>query len=159
MVQLLAPLGHEATVGRAILDRDVEHRVRHGHLEVDARLRGAHEHFHVANLDVPPVLAQVHGDAVRTGLLGEQRGQDRIGVARAAGLPQRSNVIDVNAEMNRFHMRQLQSATDDVLQYEPALQRPLAEMRAQHSAEQALRRAQAAVVLEREIPQGDQIAP
>jgi hypothetical protein len=36
-------------------------------------------------------------------------------------LPQRSNVIDVNAEMNRFHMRQLQSATDDVLQYEPAL--------------------------------------
>ena len=44
----------------------------------------------------------------------------------------------------------LQSAAHDVLQDEPALQRPLTEMRTQHAPEQPLRRAQARFVAERE---------
>ena len=36
--------------------------------------------MHVAILDVAAVLAQVQGDVVRAGLLGEQRGMHRVGI-------------------------------------------------------------------------------
>ena len=58
------------------------------------------------------------------GLLGDQRGRDGIGIARAARLTQRRDVIDVHAEVNRCRaliLLRLQSAAHDVLQNEPAL--------------------------------------
>ena len=55
---------------------------------------------HVAILDVPPILAQMHRDAVGARLLGDQRGEQRIRIGRAARLAQRGDVIDVDAEMH-----------------------------------------------------------
>src|SRR5512143_237861 len=54
---------------------------------------------------------------------------------------------------------ELQSATYDVLQYQATLQRPLAQMRAQYTAEQPLRGTQTPVVFEPALAQRDQIAP
>ena len=53
---------------------------------------------HVAILDMPPVLAQVQRDAVGAGLLRQQRRVQRVGIAAAARLAQRRDVIDVHAE-------------------------------------------------------------
>ncbi len=44
------------------------------------------------------ILAQVHGDAVGTGLLRQQRGVHRIRVLGAARLAHRGDVIDVDAQ-------------------------------------------------------------
>jgi hypothetical protein len=51
-------------------------------------------------LDVPPVLAQVHGDGVGPGALGHQRGRHRVGLAATAGLAQRGDVVDIDAEQD-----------------------------------------------------------
>ncbi len=80
-----------------MLDGELYHRIRDGHLEIDARLHGAQQQVDVACLDVAPVLAQVHGDAVGARLLCDQRRRDRIGIARAARLAQCRYVIDVDA--------------------------------------------------------------
>ena len=95
--QLLAAFRHQAAVGRPMLDGKLDHRVRHGHLEIDARLHGAQQQLDVARLDVAPVLAQVHRDAVGARLLGNQRRRDGIGIARVARLTQCRDVIDVDA--------------------------------------------------------------
>ena len=57
----------------------------------------AQQDFDVARLDVAPVLAQVHGDAVGARLLGDQRRRHGIGIARVARLAQGRDVIDVDA--------------------------------------------------------------
>ena len=38
----------------------------------------------------------MHGDALRARQLGDQRGRDRLGLARLARLAQRGDVIDVD---------------------------------------------------------------
>ncbi len=80
--------------------RELQHGFRDGHLEIHACLGGAQQQLHVARLDVPSVLAQMHGDAVGPRLLGDQRGRDRIRITGAARLTHGRNVIDVDAEMN-----------------------------------------------------------
>ena len=95
--ELLAPLRHQAAIGGPVLDRELDHRVRHGHLEIDARLHGAQQDVDVARLNVAPVFAQVHGDAVRARLLGDQSRRDGVGIARVARLAQCRDVIDVDA--------------------------------------------------------------
>src|SRR5688572_23149210 len=86
-----------------MFDREIEHRLGDGHLEIDARLCGAQEHLDVARLNVAPILAEMHGDAIGARLLGEQRSRHGIRVGRAARLSHRRDVIDVDAEMYRFH--------------------------------------------------------
>ena len=54
----------------------------------------------VAVLDVPPVLAQVYGDAVGARELAQRGRHDGVGVARAALLAQRRDVVDVDVEAN-----------------------------------------------------------
>ena len=80
-----------------MLDRELDHRVRHGHLEIHARLHGAQQHVDVARLDVAPVFAQMHRDAVGARLLGDQSRRHGIGIARVARLAQCRDVIDVDA--------------------------------------------------------------
>ena len=96
----LAPLGHEAAIRRTHRARDLEHLVRHRHLEVHAGLEQIAQRAHVLHLDVPPVLAQMQRDAVRAGELRGERGMHRIRIARAPRLPQRRDVIDVDAQRN-----------------------------------------------------------
>ena len=104
---------------------EIDHRVGHRHLEIHARLCRAQQDLDIARLNVAPVFAEVHGDAVRARLLGEQGGHDRIGVASATCLTQCRDVVDVHAEMNGCRVchlaNELQSATHDVLQYQAAL--------------------------------------
>ena len=85
------------------------HRRRAGHLEIEPGCDRFAQPPDVAVLDVPAVLAQVHGDPVGAGAFGELRQRDRIGfdgpaagsVGRAvAGLTQRRAMIDVYAEEN-----------------------------------------------------------
>jgi hypothetical protein len=47
---------------------------------------------------MPPVLAQVRGDAVGAGAHGEVRGPHGIGMAAAAGVADGCHVIDVHPE-------------------------------------------------------------
>ena len=53
----------------------------------------------VAILDVPAILAQMHRDVVGARLLGDQRGEHRVRIARAPRLAQRGDVVDVDSEM------------------------------------------------------------
>jgi len=87
-------------VRRADATGDADHFLGGGHFQVHARLQGVRQQLHVAVLNVPAVFAQVHGDAVGAGLLGDQRGLHRVRVAGAAGLAQGGHVIDVDAEKN-----------------------------------------------------------
>ena len=48
--------------------------------------------------DVAAVLAQVRGDAVGAGGLGELGGADRVGIGAAAGVAHGRDVVDVHAE-------------------------------------------------------------
>ena len=68
------------------------------HFEVHARLQHILEQQHVALLDVPAILAQVHGDAVGTRLFSIQRRLDRVWVTRTPGLAQGGHMVDVHAE-------------------------------------------------------------
>ncbi len=98
--QFLAALGDQAAMRRPDLLGEGEHFLGDPHLEVHPRLQHFLEHPHVAFLDMPAVLAQVHGDTVGAGFLGVQGGLHRVRIAGAPGLAQGGDVIDVHAEQN-----------------------------------------------------------
>ena len=78
--------------------RDRQHLVGGRHLQVEDAAHGLAQHAHVAVLDVPPVLAQVHGDAVGARQLAQRRRRHGVGIAGAALLAQRGDVIDVDVK-------------------------------------------------------------
>ncbi len=78
---------------------DAHHLLGGGHLQVQPRLQRVLAHPHVTVLDMPPVFAQMNGDAVRACLLGYERRVQRIRIAGAPRLPQRGDVVDIDAEM------------------------------------------------------------
>jgi hypothetical protein len=94
-----AALRHEAAICRTHLAGDADHFVGRRHLEIQPRLQHLAGHANVAILDVPPIFAQMHRDVVRARLFGDQRGEDRVGIGRAARLAQRGDVIDVDSEV------------------------------------------------------------
>ena len=51
-------------------------------------------------LDMAAVFAQMHGDAIGAGLLGEQRRGHWIGECGQARLAHRGDMIDIDAETN-----------------------------------------------------------
>ena len=53
------------------------------------------EDLHVAMLNVPPVAAQMHGNAVRAGQFANRGCRDRIGFIGAPGLTDGRDVIDI----------------------------------------------------------------
>ena len=60
--------------------------------------------LHVPLLDVAAVFAQVQGDAVRAGLFRDSMAAwTGIGIAGAARLAQRRDVIDIDAEQDGTH--------------------------------------------------------
>ena len=50
-------------------------------------------------LDVSSIFAQMHGNAVRTGLLGNQRRFYRLRIRSAARLAQRRDMVNIDAKM------------------------------------------------------------
>ena len=95
---LLAPLGYEACVVGTDAQRERDHGIGHRHLEVQLDAEPPAQLLHVALLDVAPVLAQVHGDAVGTRGLRRQRRLDRVRIVDPARLPKGGDVVDVDAE-------------------------------------------------------------
>ena len=84
-----------------VVKRDRQHLRRHRHFEIERRERGGGQPRDVLVADVAPVLAQMRGDVVGAGLDGELRRAQRIGIAPAPRIPQRRDVIDVDAEADR----------------------------------------------------------
>jgi hypothetical protein len=101
---LVAALGdqhrHLGTQGA----RDADHLVGRGHLEVELDVRELAQAPHVLVLDVTPVLAQVHGDAVGAAEVRLDGGPHRVRLARAPGLAQRCDMVDVDAELDHDRM-------------------------------------------------------
>ena len=99
--QFLAFLRHQADVRRPDTPRNRDHLVGDGHLEVHVRAHDLVDLVEIMILDVPPVFAQVHRDAVGATSLGNLRRLGRSWVAGATRLPQSGDVIDIHAEMYR----------------------------------------------------------
>ena len=98
---LLAPLRHKATGVRHMAQRDLQHLIRCRHFEIERPRQLVLEPGDVRIRDVTAVFAQMRGDAVGTALDCEMGCPQRIGMHAAAGIPQRRDVIDVDAEAQR----------------------------------------------------------
>ena len=88
---------------RADAERDVEHRLGRGHFEIERLLDRGLEAAHVLVVDVAPVLAQMRGDAVRSGVDGDEGRADRIGKRPAARVAHGGDMVDVDAQAKRGH--------------------------------------------------------
>ena len=95
---LLALLGDDAGGVGLVGERDGEHFLGRGHLEVQRQVDLGHQPVDVAVGDMAAVLAEVRGDAVGAGLGGEDRGADRIGKVAAARVPDRRDMVDIDPE-------------------------------------------------------------
>jgi hypothetical protein len=76
-------------------DRDRDHLIRAGELEVEVGLDGRAQDANVGVLNVTPVLAQVSRDTVRSDLLANQSGLGRIGLVTPPRLSQRGDVVNI----------------------------------------------------------------
>ena len=97
---LVAPFGHQHRHLRLERARDVDHLARGRHLEVELDVDELAQPPHVLVLDVPAVLAQVDGDAVGAAQVRLDGRPHGVGLVRAARLPQRGHVVDVDAEFD-----------------------------------------------------------
>ena len=99
--EFLAPLRHQAHRVRFGRERNPQHVVGRGHLEIqrlgDLRLQPRH----VVVADVAAVLAQMRGDAVGAGLDRGERRAHGIGTRSAARIAQGRDVIDIDAKAQR----------------------------------------------------------
>jgi hypothetical protein len=100
--QFLTPLRHQADILRLDLKGDADHLLGDGHFQIHARLQEGPEGEDIGILNVAPIFAQVQGDQVGAGRLGEQSSLQWTGKARAARLAQRGDVVDVDAEFDHF---------------------------------------------------------
>jgi hypothetical protein len=96
--QLLAPLRHQRHLVRLDGERDLQHLLGGGHLQVQPRLHHLAQDLDVAVLDVPAVAAEVDGDPVRAAELGQDGRVHGIGLRDATGLTDGGDVVDVDAE-------------------------------------------------------------
>ncbi len=95
---LLAALRHQAGGMWPRLDRDRDHLVGGRHFEVERLADLRLEARDVVVADVPPILAQMRGDAVGAGLDRDLRRLHGVGMAAAARIADGRDVIDVDAE-------------------------------------------------------------
>ena len=82
---------------------DADHLLGHRHLQVHPGLDGLAQYLHVAVGDVAAIFAQVHCNAIGTGLLGHEGGLDRIGILGAAGVAQSGDMVDVHTQIDFTH--------------------------------------------------------
>ena len=78
-----------------------DHLLGRRHLEIQRPGDRLFQPRHVGVADVPPVLAQVRGDAVGAGLDRGERRAHRIGMVAAARIAQGGDVIDIDSEAKR----------------------------------------------------------
>ena len=98
--ELLAPLRHQATIVRTDALGNADHLLGGGHFQIQGATHLCPRLLDILQLDVSPVLAQMHGDAVCPSRLSAT---DRFRQVRVTGmslLPQSRNVINVHAQSN-----------------------------------------------------------
>src|SRR5690606_45332 len=95
---LLALLGHDAGRVRPVAQRDLDHLLRRGHLQVEWQVGGGLDAPEILVADVAPVLAQVRGDAVAANPCDDLGRAHGIGVITAARVADRGDVIDIDAQ-------------------------------------------------------------
>ncbi len=96
--QFLAVLRHERHLVGPDLLGDLDDRLGHRHLQIQLGGDALIERPHVAVVDVPAVLAQVHGDSVGPGQLALRRRPDRVRLIRSPRLADGRHVIDIDIE-------------------------------------------------------------
>lgn len=94
---LLALFGNDARSVWTVAQRDLEHFLGRGHLQIDRQGRPRHDRVEIAVADVPPVLAQVDGNAIAARRLDNPYRAHRIGVIPAARVADGGDVVDVDA--------------------------------------------------------------
>ena len=95
---LLALFGDDAGGVRAVGEGDRQHLLGRRHLEVQRQVDLGHQPVDVVVGDVPPVLAQMGGDAVGAGGGGHDRRPHRVGMVAAARVPDGRDMVDIDAE-------------------------------------------------------------
>jgi hypothetical protein len=94
------PLRNQHRHLRAQALRDRDHLLGRRHLEVELDVRELAQPAHILVLDMAPVLAQVHGDAVRAAEMRFDGSPYRIRLVGAARLPHRGYVVYVDAQLD-----------------------------------------------------------
>src|SRR2546423_11731499 len=89
---------------------DADHLVGRRHFKVEPDMRELTQAPHVFVLDMPAGLAQMDGDALRATEVRLDRRPNRVGFVRAPGLPYRSDVVDVHAELDHRSLNSLKTA-------------------------------------------------
>jgi len=89
---------HQRRLERADPAGDPDDVGMRAQLEVHHRADAAREGHHIRILDVPPVLAQMHRDAVGAAALGGRGSLHRVRFVRLARFAQGRDVIDVDVE-------------------------------------------------------------
>ena len=79
--QLLTALRHDADSMRAVPERNRLHLLCGRHFEIERHFEHLHKALDIAIRNMPAILSQMGGDAVRAGFLREFRGAHGIGVA------------------------------------------------------------------------------
>ena len=93
-----AAFGHQRRLVGLGVAGDGEHVVGTRQFQIDRHGDRLDEHAQVAVLNVAAVLAQVDRDRVGPAEFGERRRPDGIGLVRLAGLADRGDVVDVDAQ-------------------------------------------------------------
>ena len=105
------PSGTSIAISGFSRARDVDHLVGRRHLEVELDVHELAQPAHVLVLDVAPVLAQVDGDAVGAAQVRLDRRPHRVGLVGAPRLPQRRDVVDVDAELDHGRSSPVRSSS------------------------------------------------
>jgi hypothetical protein len=100
---LLAPLWNQRDLVGSQSGGDVEHLVGTGHLEIQHRPHRRAESCDIVVLNVPPVLAQMRGDAVGARTLAAGCREYGVRLVAAPCLTQRRDVIDVDVQALPHH--------------------------------------------------------
>ena len=100
---LYALLGHETNAMGAGPQRDAEHLFSGGHLEIEIDGEMLLERCDIGVDDMAAILAQMHGDLVRSARDAFARGREQVRIWRVTQAAQRGHVVDVDAESCRLH--------------------------------------------------------
>jgi hypothetical protein len=96
--QLGALFRHQTAVCGPQFERYAEHFFGHSHLEIKPGSKLVNHAPDIGVLNMPSILAQVHGNTVCTRRLGLQSSDDRARIPYPARLPKRRDMIDIDTE-------------------------------------------------------------
>ena len=85
-----------------VAQRDRQHLVGCGHFQIERDRERVHQHRKVVIADMATVLAEMGGDAVRSGFGCHQRRAHRLRMIAAAGVTDRGDMIDIDAKAKRM---------------------------------------------------------